>query len=207
MTNIVPTVGRIVLYKVSADDIKAFMGLSGSYWRGNRPKPGDVLPAMIVAVNTAAVVVNLKVMLDGVGDYWAASRERGDVDGQWQWMPYQLGQAAKTEAAEAALAAAAPTGVIGAQVTQAAPPAGNQQTVPPDIASANAKLQADATRRAQEHMAQHAKATAAAPADATSAPQAPAQAAQAAPSSDANQQTATSTDAPTDTTSAPPSNG
>lgn len=92
-----PTIGRIVLYKCM---------------------DGETRPAMIVAVWTPDMV-NLKVILDDSNDYrtgrgftmhecvnglaWRTSVKRGEGKGEWDWMPYQKGQAAKTEELEKAL--------------------------------------------------------------------------------------------------------
>ncbi|WP_049820083.1 hypothetical protein [Bradyrhizobium japonicum] len=108
MSEIVPTIGRIVLYRLCDNDVISIHKQRGRAFAGNEPRAGAVLPAMIVAVwgSTPDACVNLKVMLDGEDTLWATSRNRGDGEGQWHWMPYQLGQAAKTEAAEAAARAA-----------------------------------------------------------------------------------------------------
>lgn len=120
MTKIPPTVGRIVLYRVSATDAetinqrradaKAHMhrhrtDATGVVVHvGNEVTAGEIYPAMIVRV-WGYEMVNLKVELDGSDAYWATSRHIGDEPGQWRWMDYQLGQAARTAAAEAAAAA------------------------------------------------------------------------------------------------------
>jgi hypothetical protein len=108
MTAIVPTVGRIVLYRLSQFDCDEINRLHGR--RGGCPSSYDVLPAIVTKVwgHTADAAVNLKVMLDGPAEYWATSRMHHETAaGCYHWMPYQKGQAAKTEAAEKALGASA----------------------------------------------------------------------------------------------------
>lgn len=124
MGTIVPTAGRIVLYKLSEQDAQAInrrrttgqsiaKRILDNLWPagaqahiGNTVEAGDVLPAVIVKSwgVTPTSCVNLQVFLDGNDTYWATSRNCGDMDGHYQWMPYQLGQAAKTEEVLAALA-------------------------------------------------------------------------------------------------------
>lgn len=117
---IVPTIGRIVWYRMSVASAieinqrrKDAMG-----WRdwfralkpgaqvhvGNQVQAGDLYPAMIVRTwgDTPTSCVQLQVFLDGNDTFWATSVNVGTGDGTYQWMPYQKGQAAKTEAAEAA---------------------------------------------------------------------------------------------------------
>jgi len=88
MTHIAPTVGRIVYFFASADD-----GIATT---------GAPLAAIITAVNDdgtinlavfsqhASVSARLNVTLVQEGDETPAT-------GHAEWMPYQLGQAAKTE--------------------------------------------------------------------------------------------------------------
>lgn len=98
-TKIIPTIGRMVHYKMPN---------------------GDVRPATIVSVINDDMI-NIQVFTDGVNDaamlkekdggiadmimasrgiMWKTSVARGDGNGEWNWMPYQLGQAKKTEEAE-----------------------------------------------------------------------------------------------------------
>jgi hypothetical protein len=131
MTEIVPTIGRIVLYRIAsyqADEINArrrdaYAKFHMHKWQrngtvlhqGNEVSAGQIVPAMIVAVwgDTPQSAVNLKVFLDGSDDYWVTSTSVGDQDGKYHWMDYQKGQAAKTEAAEAALAGVSGMGFVG----------------------------------------------------------------------------------------------
>ena len=48
--------------------------------------------------------INLQVFLDGSDQLWVTSVQVGDQEGDYQWMAYQKGQAAKTEQVEKALA-------------------------------------------------------------------------------------------------------
>ena len=52
--------------------------------------------------DTPTAAVNLQVFLDGNDTFWATSKSVGEREGDYQWMPYQKGQTAKTEAMEAA---------------------------------------------------------------------------------------------------------
>ncbi len=116
MTEIVPTIGRIVWYTVSQSDAdiitqhrkrfdQVLLGghQASNYYRiGNDVHAGNTYPADIVAVwgGKPDSYVNLQVKLDGTDCFWATSRQVGEGPGFYQWMPYQKGQAAKTEALE-----------------------------------------------------------------------------------------------------------
>lgn len=119
---IIPTIGRIVEYVLTngqANQINSYrrdFALRAAWYsalrpgaqahHGNAVHEGDVFPAMIVKTwgDTPEASVNLKVFLDGTDTYWATSVHVGDKPGDFRWMPFQKGQAAKTEAAEAKLA-------------------------------------------------------------------------------------------------------
>jgi hypothetical protein len=118
MSAIVPTLGRIVYFKLAnwhAEEINrrrkdAVREMDYHRWKkngtmvhcGNEVKAGQIVPAVIVAVwgNTPTCAVNLKLFLDGSDNHWITSVSVGEKDGDYHWMPYQVGQAAKTEAAE-----------------------------------------------------------------------------------------------------------
>ena len=71
----IPTIGRIVLYKLTPGDAaQAAYRIANSY-HGNAPRHGDVYPAMIVRVwgNTAQSLVQLQVFIDGDFTLWATS--------------------------------------------------------------------------------------------------------------------------------------
>ena len=125
MVEIIPTIGRIVIYKLSADDATKInrrrqdamrcmqmhiMNSNGVMVHvGNEAKEGAEYPMMIVAVWGSAPdsYLNGKVELDGSDTYWATSVKVGIVPGTYHWMEYQRGQAAKTEELEKKLAGAA----------------------------------------------------------------------------------------------------
>ena len=131
MVNIVPTVGRIVLYRFTKEqaaevnrrrdhakaniDFHRVNANGVQVHMGNDVYVGPDYPATIIIVHgvTADSYVNLKVHLDGTDDYWARSVRCGDEPGDYHWMDYQKGQAAKAEKAEAALAAIVPTNGAG----------------------------------------------------------------------------------------------
>ena len=101
----VPTVGRIVLYRLSDIDVSVISrtrdgqrshvmasdAVPGSdVWalvpRGNSVRPSETYPALIVRVfDTVSGTLNLQVFLDGNDSYWATSRMPGDDPGQWSW--------------------------------------------------------------------------------------------------------------------------
>jgi len=116
MTAIVPTIGRIVWYKMTnweAEQINERRKHATSFmdWHralksgaqvhvGNKVNAGQLYPAMVVVCwgDTPTSAVNLQVFLDGNDTFWATSKSVGEKDGYYQWMPYQLGQAAKHQA-------------------------------------------------------------------------------------------------------------
>ena len=118
MTEIIPTIGRIVLYKFSdytagqvnrrRADAKEKMAWhaaikSGAQVHvGNEVLAGDIFPMIITRVwgDTTTSSVNGSVFLDGNDIFWATSISVGEKEGSYAWMDYQKGQAAKTEALE-----------------------------------------------------------------------------------------------------------
>lgn len=95
-----PTLGRIVLYVLTAADaesINASRGDELTPQRGNRAEEGQIFPSMVVAVwaDGENPPTNLKVQLDGTDAYWATSRHMSDdkTPGTWHWMEYQKAQA------------------------------------------------------------------------------------------------------------------
>lgn len=121
MSNIIPTIGRIVLYTLTAEDaakINSRRNDAKDWMRfhiqnsngvmvhvGNQVTTGEQFPAMIVRTwgTTPEAAVNLKVELDGSDTFWKTSTMVGEGPGFYQWMDYQKGQAAKTEKAESNL--------------------------------------------------------------------------------------------------------
>ncbi len=113
--NITPTSGRIVWYKMANYEAQQInkrrqdaqnkmdwhraLSTGAQIHIGNEVKAGQLYPAMIIIPwgITPESAVNLQVFLDGNDTYWATSKCVGEKEGDYQWMPYQLGQAAKTE--------------------------------------------------------------------------------------------------------------
>lgn len=98
MTDVKPTLGRIVLYVLGEGDVAEIdrlvpmVNAAGRQAR-NAVHPGQALPAMVVAAFGGSTV-NLSVQLDGIGTYWATSRQEGTVGadgsvqlGRWHWPP------------------------------------------------------------------------------------------------------------------------
>lgn len=84
-----PTIGRVVHYTLTATDAREIDCRVPSYTR-NAVSEGQVLPAVVVAVfgpPEAPTCCNLKVALDGYGEFWATSRSEGDGPGYWSWPP------------------------------------------------------------------------------------------------------------------------
>lgn len=103
----VPTIGRIVHYRLKESDVEQIMRRRTSgvkiterakanppEWPagaqahiGNTVNVGDSYPMMIVRVwgNTEEAAVNGQVFLDGCDVFWATSVSVGENDGQWSW--------------------------------------------------------------------------------------------------------------------------
>ncbi|MEU4332345.1 hypothetical protein [Nonomuraea dietziae] len=87
-----PTIGRIVHYTLSEYDAQQIerqrpLVVDGRQVR-NSAQAGDVFPALIVRTFDPSVsTVNLKILFDGEGEYWATSRQEGDGEGRWFWPP------------------------------------------------------------------------------------------------------------------------
>lgn len=100
MVKITPTVGRVVLYFPSDQDRMEGMEVHS-----------DAPCAALVSYVHSDFVVNLMVT-DHDGNTWPRRSVQINVEGPHretphaEWMAYQLGQAEKTEKAEAALAGA-----------------------------------------------------------------------------------------------------
>jgi hypothetical protein len=99
-----PTLGRIVLYVLTAADAEAINASRGDELtpqRGNRASEGQIFPSMVVAVwgDGENPAINLKVQLDGTDTYWATSRLMSDdkTPGTWHWMEYQKQEAGAKE--------------------------------------------------------------------------------------------------------------
>lgn len=75
-----PTIGRVVIYTPTEDERKAWRESSG----GNKINEAEKLPAIVVAV-WSETCINVKVDLDGPGQLWKTSINRGDGPGEWNW--------------------------------------------------------------------------------------------------------------------------
>jgi len=86
----VPTVGRIVHYRLSGQDANTIMinrsASHGAWPLGNPVAEGQVCAAVVVAT-FGGPNVNLHVLLDGFDSFWATSRPEGDGPGTWCWPP------------------------------------------------------------------------------------------------------------------------
>jgi hypothetical protein len=100
------TVGRIVHYVLAQWDADAINRLrndaenigeriAAGTWPngtqahvGNVASPGQHCPAIVVRRNGNMPNCNLKVFLDGNGDYWATSRDYNEhaAPGTWHWI-------------------------------------------------------------------------------------------------------------------------
>jgi hypothetical protein len=94
MNPIKPTVGRVVLYTPSPNALAE--------------KKGQPYPAIITHV-WSDECVNLFVCPDGSFGphdmvHTSVLYSEGEAPGTWRWMPYQMGQAAKTEELQKQLA-------------------------------------------------------------------------------------------------------
>ena len=83
MVEIIPTIGRIVIYKLSEEDaatiqIRRVEGTQASMALANHAHAGQEFPAMVVRTwgDQPDSRVNLKVFLDGADNFWATSRGR-----------------------------------------------------------------------------------------------------------------------------------
>lgn len=99
------TIGRIVHYRLSAEDAAAInrrrttpaaiadrivdeqWSIGAQAHIGNEAKAGQVSAAIVVAVADYGVQANLQVFLDGNDVFWAQNRPKGDKHGQWDWPP------------------------------------------------------------------------------------------------------------------------
>lgn len=94
-----PTVGRTVLYTLTAGDATAINAardcqqgqepkshLNKHCPAGNHVAAGDVCAAVVVRVfDPKSWTVNLQVLLDGNDTYWATSRTFGEGECQWRY--------------------------------------------------------------------------------------------------------------------------
>jgi len=88
-----PTIGRIVHYRLSAQDAQEITSRRGvrahanEFLRGNSVKEGDTFPAMIVHVwgEAPESAVQLQVFLDGNDTHWATSVQVGEGPHTYSW--------------------------------------------------------------------------------------------------------------------------
>jgi hypothetical protein len=111
-----PTIGRIVHYRLSAQDAEAINrrrdhaashlrsqtgGATQGYQAhaGNSVNAGEVFPMIIVRVfgEDKHAAVSGQVFLDGSDVFWATSRIEGGAPGQWTW-PERVGVGASPAA-------------------------------------------------------------------------------------------------------------
>lgn len=104
----VPSIGRIVHYKISEQDAAqinkrrkdahnlngagvtlASQGLGPQIHIGNDVTAGDIYPALVVRrwSDVPTSVIQLQVFLDGNDTFWATSVPEGDGERQWSWPP------------------------------------------------------------------------------------------------------------------------
>ena len=82
-----PTIGRIVHYTLSANDVAQIEKRRGPAGAGgNRVDVGEVYPAVVVRT-FGGDAANLQVLLDGGDNLWATSRTEGEGHGRWFWPP------------------------------------------------------------------------------------------------------------------------
>lgn len=79
-----PTLGCIVQYVLNEGDVAAIDQLHPDKSKYNPVRSGQTLPAIVVAT-FGGTTVNLRVLLDGYGEYWATSRQEGDGPFYWAW--------------------------------------------------------------------------------------------------------------------------
>lgn len=86
----VPSIGRIVHYRLSKQDVDAINARRVDRLAyGNPIAYGDAFPMLIVAAwgQTPESAVNGRVLLDGTDDLWVTSRLCGEEEGTWSWPP------------------------------------------------------------------------------------------------------------------------
>lgn len=97
-----PTIGRIVNYKLSKDDVEKITRrrtngqtiaarikegkwpLGAQAHIGNPVEEGQICPMIITAV-WGETCVNGQVILDGNDTYWVTSAQKGDDESNWNW--------------------------------------------------------------------------------------------------------------------------
>jgi hypothetical protein len=92
MTAQQPSIGRIVHYRLSEQDINDVFVKHGQI-RGSQPKVGDVCAAVVTGVFAAyrsvdaPPALDLRVFVNGPGDLWVTEKLEGTEPAQWCWPP------------------------------------------------------------------------------------------------------------------------
>ena len=91
----IPTVGRIVHYKLRGTDAayvadRRAPGIAEVPFKGNPVGEGSVVPMIVTAVwpdefGPGAPGVNGQAFLDGNDQLWVTSAAEGTAPGQWSW--------------------------------------------------------------------------------------------------------------------------
>ena len=104
------TIGRVVQYKLSAEDAQQIMWrrmnresidkrMNGGLWPegaqariGNPVEEAQYVPMMVTAVNKVvgfpySITVNGQCFLDGCDVYWMHLAREGIEEGTWRWPP------------------------------------------------------------------------------------------------------------------------
>jgi hypothetical protein len=90
--NQTPTIGRIVHYKLSEQDVQRLgEAAARAGVKSNPHDVGQALPAIIVRVwpdgTRAAGLINLQALTDGPMTLWITSIREGTAPGEWSWPP------------------------------------------------------------------------------------------------------------------------
>ncbi len=86
-----PTIGRIVHYKLSPEDIGRIQARrAAAGFEFNTHDAGDIVPLVIVRVwpdewGPGIPGVNGQALLDGPDTAWVTSAREGSEPGQWSW--------------------------------------------------------------------------------------------------------------------------
>jgi hypothetical protein len=86
-----PSIGRIVHYRVSANDASLLAIRRGAGEPGNTHVEGEIVPLLIIRpwhqpglYEPGVSVLNGKIFFDG-SESWALSIKEGNEPGQWSW--------------------------------------------------------------------------------------------------------------------------
>ncbi len=88
----IPTIGRIVHYRLSENDALRINKNWQSGVGGNASSGGDIVPLIIVRVwpdefGAGIPGINGQAILDGHDTLWVTSAHEGTEPGQWSWPP------------------------------------------------------------------------------------------------------------------------